>query len=44
MSFGKQKSELPFIKPNDNLVELVWGGNYIEQMKGLPWPLILRTI
>jgi mannose-6-phosphate isomerase len=36
MSFSKQKSKLPFIKPNDNLVELVWGGNYIEQMKGLP--------
>ena len=36
MSFSKQKSKLPFIKTNDNLVELVWGGNYIEQMKGLP--------
>ncbi|MFC1954783.1 type I phosphomannose isomerase catalytic subunit [Chloroflexota bacterium] len=36
MSFNKQKSVPPFIKPNDNLVELVWGGNYIEQMKGLP--------
>jgi len=36
MSFSKHKSDLPFIKPNDNLVELVWGGNYIEQMKGLP--------
>ncbi len=25
-----------FIKPKDNLVELVWGGDYIERMKGLP--------
>jgi mannose-6-phosphate isomerase len=36
MSFSKHKSKLSFIKPNDNLVELVWGGNYIEKMKGLP--------
>ncbi|MDY6834307.1 MAG: type I phosphomannose isomerase catalytic subunit [Chloroflexota bacterium] len=25
-----------FLKPSENLVELVWGGSYIEQMKGLP--------
>lgn len=25
-----------FLKPTENLVELVWGGSYIEQMKGLP--------
>ena len=25
-----------FLKPADNLVELVWGGSYIEQMKGIP--------
>ncbi|MFC2038699.1 type I phosphomannose isomerase catalytic subunit [Chloroflexota bacterium] len=36
MSLYKQKPELPFIKPDDNLVELVWGGSYIERMKGLP--------
>jgi mannose-6-phosphate isomerase len=24
-----------FIKPTDNLIELVWGGSYIEKMKGL---------
>lgn len=36
MSFSKRKRDIPFIKPKDNLVELVWGGNYIEQMKGLP--------
>ena len=28
--------EPSFIKPDENLVELVWGGSYIERMKGLP--------